>query len=66
MAIAESTHWYDKNGKPQYTVIGKNGKERNTSLVDARKENLVPSVTTIIGMAAKPQLENWKIDQASA
>ena len=64
MAIAESTHWYDKNGKPQYTVIGKNGKERNTSLVDARKENLVPSVTTIIGMAAKPQLENWKIDQA--
>jgi|TARA_R110000803_G_scaffold63842_3_gene124593 hypothetical protein len=62
--IAESTHWYDRNGKPCYTVIGANGKERNTTLRDARKENFVPSVTTIIGMAAKPQLENWKIDQA--
>ena len=33
-------------------------------LRDARKHGYVPSVTTIIGMAAKPSLENWKINQA--
>lgn len=64
MPIKESTHWYDRDGKPAYTVIGKNGKERNTTLRDARELNLYPSVTTIIGVAAKPSLENWKIDQA--
>ncbi len=64
MAIAESTHWYDQAGKPAYTVIGKNGKERAATLRDARELKLYPSVTTIMGMAAKPALENWKIDQA--
>jgi hypothetical protein len=64
MPIKESTHWYTQEGKPQYTVIGKNGKERNTNLRDARERNLVPSVTTIMGMAAKPGLVNWQIDQA--
>ncbi len=61
---AESGHWYDVDGQPAYTVTGANGKERNTTLRDARKHNLVPSVTTILGVAAKPALENWKIDQA--
>jgi hypothetical protein len=64
MAIAESTHWYAIDGSPQYTVMGKNGKERNTTLRDARQMNLVPSVTSILGVAAKPGLENWKINQA--
>lgn len=61
---SEAGHWYDKAGKPQYTIIGKNGNERATTLRDARLLNLYPSVTTIMGMAAKPGLENWKIDQA--
>ena len=47
-----------------YTIIGANGKERNTTLRDAKKEGFVPSVTTILGMIAKPSLENWKINQA--
>lgn len=64
MAIKESTHWYDQDGKPTYTVIGANKKERPTTLRDARKLNLVPSVTTILNVAAKPALENWKINQA--
>jgi len=64
MAIKESTHWYDKEGKPAYTVIGANGKKRATNLRDARKLNLVPSVTTVMNVAAKPALENWKINQA--
>ena len=62
--IKESTHWYDLEGNPQYTIVGKNGKERATTLRDAREHNFVPSVTSIIAVAAKPALENWKIDQA--
>ena len=61
---SESGHWYTQEGDPMYTVIGANGKERNTTLRDAKKDNLVPSVTTVLGMIAKPSLENWKINQA--
>tara|TARA_R100001460_G_scaffold17328_4_gene37443 strand:+ start:1003 stop:1782 length:780 start_codon:yes stop_codon:yes gene_type:complete len=61
---SESGHWYDKDGEPMYTIIGANGKERNTTLRDAKSLGLVPSVTTIIGTIAKPALENWKINQA--
>ena len=56
---SESQHWYDRLGNPQYTIIGKNGKERNTTLRDARTMNLVPSVTTILNVAAKPALNLW-------
>lgn len=60
---AESGHWYTRNGEPAYSVIGANGKERSTTLRDARKMNLVPSVTTVLNVAAKPALENWKMQQ---
>jgi len=56
---SESNHWYTRDGIPTYTVVGKNGKERNATLRDARELNLVPSVTTIIGAAAKPALVAW-------
>lgn len=56
---AESTHWYTKDGEPMYTVIGANGRERATTLRDARKLDLVPSVTTIINVASKPALMQW-------
>jgi hypothetical protein len=59
----EAGHWYAKDGKPFYTIVGKNGKERNTTLRDARSLNLVPSVSGIIRMAASPGLENWKLQQ---
>ena len=64
MSIAESTHWYDVDGNPRYTIIGKNGNERPTTLRDARTLKLYPSVTSIIKVAAAPGLENWKINQA--
>lgn len=56
---SESSHWYTREGEPRYTVTGANGRERNTTLRDARKENLVPSVTTVIGIMAKPGLNHW-------
>jgi len=59
----ESGHWYTRDGVPRYTVIGKNGKERNTTLRDARTESLVPSVTTILNVAAKPALTAWLMNQ---
>jgi hypothetical protein len=60
---SESGHWYDRQGNPAYTVVGKNGKERGTTLRDARTLDLCPSVTTILGVAAKPGLDLWKQQQ---
>jgi hypothetical protein len=65
MAYAsESGHFYDAAGRPFYTIIGANGQERPTTLRDARKLNLYPSVTTITKCAAAPGLVNWMVDQA--
>jgi len=60
---SESNHWYTRDGIPRYTVIGKNGKERNTTLRDARTESLVPSVTTVLNVMAKPALIQWSQKQ---
>lgn len=56
---SESGHWYTRDGVPQYTVDAKKGGQRNTTLRDARTMDLVPSVTTILGVAAKPALIAW-------
>ena len=61
---SESGHWYLPNGDTAYRIVGKNGKERNTTVKDARELGLLPSVTTIIGCAAKPALDVWKQQQA--
>ena len=60
---SENTHWYGQDGSPQYTVTAKDGQQRPTTLRDARKLNLVPSVTTILKVAAKPGLDVWKNEQ---
>lgn len=60
---SEQTHWYRQDGGPQYTVKAKDGSQRPTTLRDARKMDLVPSVTTILKIAAKPALEAWKMEQ---
>lgn len=56
---AESGHWYTKDGEPMYEIVGSNGKIRATTLRDAKKIGLVPSVTTIIGQLNKPALIGW-------
>jgi len=61
---SESGHWYLPNGSPAYRIVGKNGKERNSTVKDAREHGLLPSVTTIIGCASKPALDVWKQQQA--
>jgi len=61
----ESGHWYLPDGSPAYRIVGKNGKERNTTVKDAREHGLLPSVTTIIGCASKGEgLQRWLQEQA--
>ena len=66
-----SAHWYThpntttgEKSKPMHKITGANGNERPTTLRDARKLNLLPSVTSVLGIIAKPQLESWKQEQA--
>jgi len=62
---SEAGHWYTRDGDPMYTVPSKkDGTPRNTTLRDARERNLVPSVTTILNIAAKPGLNVWLQEQA--
>lgn len=56
----QAAHYYTLGGLPRHT--NSNGKP--TTLRDARKENLLPSVTTIMKIMAKPQVEAWEIEQA--
>jgi hypothetical protein len=64
VAVESSGHWYDAEGRSAHVILGKNGNERNTTVADARKLGLYPSVTSILGIMDKPQLTNWKIEQA--
>ena len=50
---APSLHWYTKDGEPRH----------DATLREARKENLFPSVTSILNELASPELENWKKEQ---
>lgn len=58
-----SEHWYRRDGSSCYETVSKNGNVRATTLADARKYNLCPSVTTVLGVLAKPALETWRVKQ---
>lgn len=59
------SHFYDKRGLPVYEVpnASKPGTMRDTTLRDAKKLDLVPSVTTIIGILDKPFVQHWITQQ---
>lgn len=60
----EAGHYYHRDGSACYEVALKNGKgTRATNIADARKLDLVPSVTLILKEIAKPGLEAWKLQQ---
>lgn len=62
---SQSAHWYTRTGEPMHTVMAKgSGQPRATTIADARKLELVPSVTTILKTLNKPELTNWLIEQA--
>jgi hypothetical protein len=58
-------HWYYPDGRACHTLPKKDGSgEKNTTLADARKLGLLPSVTSILSIKAKPGLDAWKLEQA--
>jgi len=59
----ESGHWYDRNGNPCYQQTTGKGGVRATDLRDGRKLGLVPSVTTVLSVLAKPALTTWMVNQ---
>lgn len=59
----EGGHWYLQDSTPFYEVRAKSGLPRAVTLRDARAANAVPSVTTVLRVVAKPQLETWKVKQ---
>lgn len=64
-ATRQTAHFYTQEGKPVFEVIGKTtGKPRPTNIRDARKDNLLPSVTTVIkgGLPSAYGLELYKLD----
>lgn len=62
-AQQDSGHWYTTAGAPAYEQRTGNGGVRPTDLRDARKYGLVPSVTTVLSVLAKPALTTWLVDQ---
>lgn len=50
----ENAHWYTADGESRH----------DADLRVARKENLYPSVTSVLKIKAKPALETWKLNQA--
>ena len=60
-----ASHWYFPDGTPLHEVPRADGKgQRPTSLRDARKLGLFPSVTNVLSILAKPGLDAWKQEQA--
>jgi hypothetical protein len=59
----ESGHWYKRDGSPCYELPTKTGGARGINLRWDRHLGLVPSVTTVLQVVAKPQLEMWKVNQ---
>jgi hypothetical protein len=63
---APSGHWYQTDGTPLHRLPTADGRgERATTLADARRLGLYPSVTSILNVLAKPGLEKWKLDQVA-
>lgn len=55
-----SGHWYTADGKPCHTQP--DGKK--TTLRHARKQNLLPSVTSILSIIPKHTVDDWRVEQA--
>ena len=60
----ENAHWYRRDGEPLHSVPSTSGEARPTTVRDARKLGLLPSVTNILGVINKPELVEWKMTQA--
>lgn len=60
-----ASHWYHPDGAPVHQQPTHDGGTRPTTVRDARNLKLLPSVTNVLGVVAKPQLEVWKANQVA-
>lgn len=63
---SKDASWYTTSGQPLYEIPKADGKGvRAPTLADAKKRgDLIPRVTTILRQLAKPELQDWLIEQA--
>lgn len=62
---ADSAHWYTQRGEPCFEIPKVSGDGmKSPTIADARKLNLLPSVTNILRILNRPELESWKTEQA--
>lgn len=60
-----SSRWYWPDGTPCYELKKKTSEgTKQPTLTDARQLGLLPSVTTILKILHKPNLQDWLIEQA--
>lgn len=59
----DGQHWYRRDGSPCYEIPTKDGRTRGVNLRWDRHLGLVPSVTTVLSIVAKPALTNWQVEQ---
>lgn len=66
--MSKSEHWYQSTPEgiiPCYEVTKAKGEgTRPTTIADARKLGLLPSITTILKVINKPELQSWIVDNA--
>lgn len=61
----DSSHWYYPDGRTCYELPKASGDGMKVpTLADAKKLNLLPSVTTILKIMDKPGLNRWLTEQA--
>lgn len=62
-----ASHWYDTLGNPCYEVPYADPKKgmRPTTLADAKKRNLLPSVTTVLRTLHRQALVDWLCEQTA-
>ncbi len=59
-------HWYTQSGQPMHEILKAGGDGmKATTLRDARKLHLLPSVTGILDVLDKPALKTWLRKQAA-
>jgi len=61
----QGSHWYYPDGRPAYEVPSADGtKMVKTNITHARKLGLYPSVTTILKILDKPEIDTWRVERA--
>lgn len=66
LGAGDGSHWYDQQANPCHEIENKSkpGEWRVVTKTDAKKLNLLPSVTNIMGRCdSKPGLDDWKRNQ---